>query len=88
MQSSYLLSKTSSHLLLFSKKQQKLTKELENIKIFDTAFITLSLKIFRWVPVCNQSKGAIKTDIRITDTLSIPEHVVIDLKNPNDNIVF
>lgn len=78
------------HLVKFSGRlSKKLMEEASNVKIFDTTFIALSLKIFNWLPKCNQTnKGVLKIGLRIDDSQTIPEHIVIDYESTNDNTIF
>ncbi len=67
----------------------KLKKEFNKIKIFDTTFIMLSLKLFSWITKCNQTnKGTLKIGLRIDDNQTIPDKIVFEFKNTNDNLVF
>lgn len=72
-------------LLSLNKKTKK--RFLGKIKIFDTTFLMLSLKLSPWSARCN-GKGCVKLGLRIDDGSTLPNKVAIDTKSTNDNNLF
>lgn len=74
---------------LDKKSSGEIKKECDKIKIFDTTFIMLSLKLFRWANMFGTNNlGFIKIGIRIDDMDILPNKVVIETKDPSDNSIF
>jgi hypothetical protein len=69
-------------LLSMNKKAQK--QLWGKIKIFDTTFMMLSLKLSPWSARGN-GKGCIKLGLRIDDGSTFPHKVAIDTKSTNHN---
>ena len=80
-----LFAELLDHLLLRTKRNLK--RKLNQIKIFDTTFIMLSLKLFPWAARCS-GKGCVKLGLRIDLGQTLPDKVVIEIKNTNDNTLF
>lgn len=80
-----LFAELLNHLLLRAKRDIK--NKLNRIKVFDTTFIMLSLKLFPWVARCS-GKGCVKLGLRIDVGQTIPDKMVIEIKNTNDNNLF
>ena len=80
-----LFAELLDHLLLRTKRNLK--RKLNQIKIFDTTFIMLSLKLFPWAARCS-GKGSVKLGLRIDLGQTLPDKVVIEIKNTNDNTLF
>jgi len=82
----HLLADLFYQLLLSLKKKTK-KRLLGKIKIFDTTFLMLSLKLSPWSARCN-GKGCVKLGLRIDDGNLLPDKVAIDTKSTNDNNLF
>ena len=80
-----LFAELLEHLLIRAKRNIK--RKLNRIKIFDTTFIMLSLKLFPWAARCS-GKGCVKLGLRIDLGQTLPDKVVIEIKNTNDNTLF
>ena len=80
-----LFAELLDHLLLRTKRNIK--RKLNQIKIFDTTFIMLSLKLFPWAARCS-GKGCVKLGLRIDLGQTLPDKIVIETKNTNDNKLF
>jgi len=80
-----LFAELLNHLLLRAKRNIK--NKLNQIKVFDTTFIMLSLKLFPWVARCS-GKGCVKLGLRIDVGQTLPDKMVIEVKNTNDNNLF
>ena len=80
-----LFAELLNHLLLRAKRNIK--NKLNRIKVFDTTFIMLSLKLFPWVARCS-GNGCVKLGLRIDVGQTLPDKMVIEIKNTNDNNLF
>jgi IS4 transposase len=80
-----LFAELLDHLLIRAKRNIK--RKLNRIKIFDTTFIMLSLKLFPAAARCS-GKGCVKLGLRIDLGQTLPDKVVIEIKNTNDNTLF
>jgi len=82
----HLFAELFQHLLLSMNKKTK-RQLLGKIKIFDTTFMMLSLKLSPWSARCS-GKGCVKLGLRIDDGSTFPNKVAIDTKSTNDNNLF
>jgi hypothetical protein len=80
-----LFAELLDHLLLRAKRN--IQRKLNQIKIFDTTFMMLSLKLFPWSARCS-GKGCVKLGLRIDLGQTLPDKIVIETKNTNDNKLF
>jgi hypothetical protein len=80
-----LFAELLDHLLLRTKRNVQ--RKLNQIKIFDTTFIMLSLKLFPWTARCS-GKGCVKLGLRIDLGQTLPDKIVIETKNTSDNKLF
>jgi len=80
-----LFAELLDHLLVRAKRN--IERKLNRIKIFDTTFIMLSLKLFPWTARCS-GKGCVKLGLRIDMGQTLPDKIVIETKNTNDNNLF
>jgi hypothetical protein len=80
-----LFAELLDHLLVRAKRNIK--RKLNRIKIFDTTFIMLSLKLFPWAARCS-GKGCVKLGLRIDLGQTLPDKIVIETKNTSDNKLF
>jgi IS4 transposase len=81
----HLFAELLDYLLVRAKRNIK--RNLNRIKIFDTTFIMLSLKLFPWAAPCS-GKGCVKLGLRIDLGQTLPDKIVIETKNTNDNKLF
>ncbi|MFQ6056520.1 MAG: IS4 family transposase [Methanosarcinales archaeon] len=72
---------------LTGKKRKDFESTCNRVKIFDTTFIMLSLKLFPWAQY-TQKKSGIKIGLRIDEGQALPDNIVIDLAKSNDNNFF
>jgi len=72
---------------LLLRARRNIQRKLNQIKIFDTTFIMLSLKLFPWTARCS-GKGCVKLGLRIDLGQTLPDKIVIETKNTGDNKLF
>lgn len=65
-----------------------LFKRAEKLKIFDSTFISLSLKLFPWLLNHCSGKGTFKIGLRIQDGFDVPDHVIVQTDSTNENAIF